>query len=138
MAKLGSRLAQLRRQRDLSQRELAKLLGVAQSTIAMYEGGNRSPAPEMLQRIADFFGVSVDYLMDREGALDPPWLSKLPPDMQDFVREESKKGFPYLRLARGASLAELPPEALEAFVRAWMDAKDRQRKEAREKGLPEP
>lgn len=138
MAKLGARLAYLRRQKGLSQRELAKLLGVAQSTIAMYEGGNRTPDPEMLQRIADFFGVSLDYLMDRQESLDPPWLSKLPPEMQEFVREESKRGFPYLRLARGASLAELPPEALEAFVRAWMDAKERQRKEAREKGLPEP
>lgn len=50
----------------LSQRELAKLLKIAPSTLAMYETGRRAPDYATLERMANFFAVSVDYLLDRE------------------------------------------------------------------------
>ncbi|WP_169726438.1 helix-turn-helix domain-containing protein [Desulfotruncus alcoholivorax] len=50
----------------LSQRELAKLLKIAPSTLAMYETGRRAPDYATLERMANFFGVSVDYLLDRD------------------------------------------------------------------------
>lgn len=65
MKTLGSRLAALRREKELSQAELARMLNTGQSTIAMYERDKRIPNPEMLDRLANFFGVSVDYLLAR-------------------------------------------------------------------------
>lgn len=65
MQTLGERLAALRKEKDLSQAELAKLLNLGQSTIAMYERNRRTPDPETLRRFADFFGVSADYLLGR-------------------------------------------------------------------------
>lgn len=59
------RLKKLREDRGLSQRELARLIGFAPSTIAMYETDKRNPDPETLQKLADFFGCSVDYLLGR-------------------------------------------------------------------------
>lgn len=67
MGYLGERLAHLRKEKGLSQAELARLLGLGQSTIAMYEKNRRTPDPATLERLADFFHVSVDYLLGRTG-----------------------------------------------------------------------
>lgn len=58
-------LKQLRNERKITQRELATLLNLSPSTIAMYETGQRKPDFQTLQKIADFFDVSTDYLLGR-------------------------------------------------------------------------
>lgn len=56
------RLKELRMQKDLSQSALAKKLNISKSTISMLEVGARQPSIEVLELIADFFNVSLDYL----------------------------------------------------------------------------
>ena len=56
------RLKELREERRLSQDGLALKLNVSQSTISAYEVGDRTPDLETLIAIAQFFGVSLDYL----------------------------------------------------------------------------
>lgn len=63
---IGERIAQLRKSRSMSQFQLAKTLNIATSTLGMYETNKRKPNMEMLEKLADFFGVSIDYLLDRE------------------------------------------------------------------------
>lgn len=65
MEPIGERLAALRREKGLSQAKLAKLLNLGTSTIANYELNKRTPDPATLKRLADFFDVSVDYLLGR-------------------------------------------------------------------------
>lgn len=60
---LGQRLTFLRKEKGLSQAELAWRLNMGQSTIAMYERDRRSPDNKTLERLAGFFNVSVDYLL---------------------------------------------------------------------------
>ena len=60
------RLKELRQQRGLSQSDLAKKLNISKSTISMLEVGARQPSIEMLEQIADFFNVSLDYLNGKE------------------------------------------------------------------------
>ena len=60
---LAKRLKQLRQEANLSQAELGKIFGKAPSAISMWESGMRQPGIEQTQRIADYFGVSLDYLM---------------------------------------------------------------------------
>lgn len=62
----GDKLRILRKNRNLSQKDLGKQLGMAFSTISGYEMGTRMPDLDKLKKIADFFEVSVDYLLDRE------------------------------------------------------------------------
>jgi len=62
---LKERLKKLREEKSITQRELARLLQISPSTIAMYETEQRVPPVEILERIADFFNVSVDYLLGR-------------------------------------------------------------------------
>lgn len=66
-----NRLKELRSEKGLTQRELANLIKLSPSTIAMYEAGQRTPDPEILQKLADYFGVSLDYLMGRTDVRSP-------------------------------------------------------------------
>jgi transcriptional regulator with XRE-family HTH domain len=66
---LGKRLSEQRKKHKLKQEELANKIGVARTTYAMYEQGNRHPDYETLQTIAGFFGVSRAYLL---GDTDDP------------------------------------------------------------------
>lgn len=59
------RLRDLREDRDLSQREVAKLLEMSQTGYSKYETGENDIPTSVLQRLADFYNVSVDYLLGR-------------------------------------------------------------------------
>lgn len=61
-----SRIAELRKKHSLSQIQLADKLHIAQATLALYETGKRKPNIDMLNTIADFFNVSIDYLVGRD------------------------------------------------------------------------
>lgn len=65
MYKFAKRLRRLRRDKLLSQNQLSKKVGIARVTIYAYEHGERNPTAYTLCRLADFFGVSVDYLLGR-------------------------------------------------------------------------
>lgn len=62
----SERLKELRMKRGYSQYDLAKKLGVSKSTISMMEIGSRQPSKEMMELVADFFNVSLDYLMGKD------------------------------------------------------------------------
>lgn len=57
------RLVQLRKSTNLLQTDMAKKIGVARATYGAYEQGTRQPDFETLQRIAQFFEVSTDFLL---------------------------------------------------------------------------
>ena len=62
MSKFHLRLRELRNSRKMSQQELADCLKISKSSINMYERGEREPGLDMLEAIADFFNVDLDYL----------------------------------------------------------------------------
>lgn len=59
------RLKEIRRQRNITQLKLALDLNISQNTISRYETGEREADYDTLIRIADYFGVSIDYLLER-------------------------------------------------------------------------
>ena len=59
------RIRDLREDRDLNQTQVAELLNVHQTTYSDYERGKLNIPLAALDRLADFFGVSVDYLLGR-------------------------------------------------------------------------
>lgn len=60
----AKRLKELREQRGISQKQLAEHLQVAQGAVGNWESGVRRPTVKRLQQLAEFFGVSVDELLD--------------------------------------------------------------------------
>lgn len=60
----SDKLYKLRISKGISQKELADNLGVAQSSINYWEKGQRDPSITVVKKIAEYFGVSLDYLME--------------------------------------------------------------------------
>ena len=60
---LGNRIKTLREEARLSQIDLAKVLHIGNTTISQYESGVRVPSDSIKIAIAQYFGVSLDYLM---------------------------------------------------------------------------
>ena len=59
------RLLELRNEKGLSQRELANIMNISQGTYNNWENANTQPSIEQLISLANFFEVSVDYLIGR-------------------------------------------------------------------------
>lgn len=59
-------LYNLRTQKGISQAKLAKDLHVSPGLIGMYENGSRKPSIEQQEALADYFNVTLDYLMGRD------------------------------------------------------------------------
>lgn len=132
----GKRLKELMSRANLTRYRLAELSGVSYSFISDLEKGvSKKPSPGILAKLAGPLGVSYESLMADAGypppespADLPDWLKLMPKDMQNFVAEESRKGWPYIRVLMDASERGLPPEDLRQVLLALMDfAKRRER-----------
>ena len=81
MLDFSQRLKQLRRDRHLTQAQVAKRIGVTAAMVSSYETDIRLPSYEVMVRLADLFGVTVDYLLCRQ---DKRFL-----DSSDLSEEEA-------------------------------------------------
>lgn len=59
----SKRLRELRKEKGLTMKELGEMFGVSEATISLYENGKRTPNDALKKKLADFFKVSVDYLL---------------------------------------------------------------------------
>lgn len=66
-----SRLKDLREDRDLKQKELSSLLSIHQTTYSDYELGRLNIPVSALHMLADFYNVSIDYLLGRTNRKEP-------------------------------------------------------------------
>ena len=66
---MKNRLKEIRQEKKLSQKDLAKKLNISQQAISLYEKGDRELKLETWQKLADYFNVSVPYLQ----GLDQIW-----------------------------------------------------------------
>ncbi|MBE7097399.1 helix-turn-helix domain-containing protein [Bacillus cereus] len=103
MKTFGNIIRNLRKQKGITQKELAQSLQLSESTIGMYERSERQPDYNTLIRIADYFKVSTDFLLGRDfeaegtkndSELDQ-WLNdiKLAPSQK---REELKRFWKFI------------------------------------------
>lgn len=100
---LGKRIAELRKEQNLTQEELAQALKITRSALSLYELGRRDPDTDTMQKFAEFFNVSVDYLLGRTNIRQQPsvlaahrsdgYNDELPPE----AREELEKFKDYIR-----------------------------------------
>jgi transcriptional regulator with XRE-family HTH domain len=77
MVDLGKRLKQLRKENNLTQKQLASQIGVQNAVISFYEVGERYPSPEVLVKLASTLHVTTDYLLgiDKGETVDVSGLS---------------------------------------------------------------
>lgn len=81
-----NRIKEIRQEKKLSQKDLAKKLNISQQAISLYEKGDREPKLETWQKLADFFGVSVPYLQGISKVKDANDFD----DFQKFLRSLSE------------------------------------------------
>jgi len=87
---VGHRIREYRKERGLTQEQLADKVGASRSLISCYENGKFSPNGFSLVRLADALGVRTDQLLyakagDTFKQLDH-WLLRIPPDLREGLR----------------------------------------------------
>lgn len=108
---MGSRVKNLRCIRGLNQTDLGNIIGVSKASISGYEHATRNPSYKNLEKLADFFGVTSDYLLGREelmvydrnsstemGRDDVNIINSIKdyPALYDNIRDNPKRYFSYL------------------------------------------
>ena len=97
-----NRLKILREEKGLLQEEVGKFLGISGRSISNYENGNRDMSPDTIIKLADFFGVSTDYLLGKSEIRNPEEIIN-----GDFA-------FAYHKATEGLSEQEIK-EAIEFY-----------------------
>lgn len=99
---LSDTLRDLRRAKHVSQMRMAEDLGVAQATVACWESNRRRPDIDMLPILADYFGVSLDTLMERptDQETEDVWA------LREEVRRDPERRALF-SLARSASIHDV-------------------------------
>ena len=69
MSSFSERLKQLRKEKKVTQSEIAEKIGVAKSTYSQYENGHREPNFETLLKLSLFFNVDVDFLLSGKNSI---------------------------------------------------------------------
>ena len=90
-AYLCEQLHTLRKQRGLTQEQVAKALGIDRSSYTYYELGRTEPSVESLLKISKLFGVSVDVLLEQDSSEKQPILMDTPLRSKETVAELTAK-----------------------------------------------
>jgi transcriptional regulator with XRE-family HTH domain len=93
---IGRRIKQLREGHHLSTRELGDLVGVRESSISRYENGIREPGLLIAKRIADYFGVTVEYLSGDDINTDTETVINLYSKLSNESKSDTVKYITYL------------------------------------------
>ena len=108
MRSFGEILTSLREERGIYQKELAAILKVSVGTVANYENNIHFPDQEALLQLADYFGVTVDYLLDTLNEEYAPGMTvaELVDIIQHFSRQNTASFLDYIELLQLRQKAE--------------------------------
>jgi transcriptional regulator with XRE-family HTH domain len=85
---MGARIADLRNRKAILQKDLAERAGVSVSFLSEVENAHRTPGAEILLRIADALGASLDYLLRGENPNPELRPLTIPPSLQEAAEEK--------------------------------------------------
>ena len=89
MVKIGQFLAELRKDKMLTQEQLAQILGVTNKTISRWETGNYLPPVEMLMSLSEFYQVSINELLSGQRLSDAQYREYAEENMKTALAESS-------------------------------------------------
>lgn len=111
----AERLKELRKEKNMTQVQLAEALGVSKGTIAMWEIGKREPNFETLYRLSDIFDKRIDYILGYSNDASSPQLTE--EDIDQLGRWEVEDQFREIIMAY-LSLDEYGKTAVESLIKA--------------------
>ena len=107
------RIKQLRKEYKLTQKEFADLFNLDDSTISLYENGKREPTYDIIVKIADYFNVSIDWLLERVDSKNLVFVES------DYIPKELLNiGVGYLKLAKEMSDKKIPLDDMRKIITA--------------------
>ncbi|MDI6617864.1 MAG: helix-turn-helix transcriptional regulator [Clostridiales bacterium] len=118
MATFSERMRVLRKEKSISLEKLADILGTTKATLSRYENNMREPKAEFVQQLADYFGVSTDYILGLTDVKKPADeianAIKSDPELMEFwnalrAREDLRLFFKQTR--------KLSPKAIKQIVK---------------------
>lgn len=138
--RIGKNLKSLRKERNVSQKELAEALNVSQTSVALWETGKRKPSLETIMQISTFFAVPCDFLYSENLQNDKKTVNELIKERYKTISNNSTdndinetrqiaqkllESPEFLDLVRTAK--DIPPEQLKAHTE-FMKSLKRQEK----------
>lgn len=135
MQEFGARLRKIRKDKRMTQEQLAEKAGIARPMVCRYEAENQIPTVEVMLRLADVLDVSIDYLLGRteikdiyrhpinEDGLNGTLITTDPapsPERRKEVTSEAKHAIQSKHTLHLSKDMPSTPEELEAFVRDLM------------------
>lgn len=115
-----NRLKQLREERKLTLRELSEIIHIDKSSLSRFENGEREPRTSVIVDIANFFNVSLDYLLGQSEIRNPEKLvyRETEPTLDETLQREME-GFEYALFGEVKDLNEEQKEDLLTMVRLF-------------------
>lgn len=108
---IGQTVRNLRKQKRISQTELAKILHVSQQTITAWETGKAEPSSSAVSNLADYFNVTTDYLLGR-------------PEKQTESRHQTISEAIDTAMANdGKELDQHDKDVIKSLIEAYLDNK---------------
>lgn len=118
---LGDKIKNLRKGMSLTQEQLCSKIGIAQSTLGMIESNSRPAGRKTLVKIADFFGVTVDYLIsDNETGLNEKDKKSITKDLK-VLMDEFREGTDGTAYYNGQELAEEDLDLIESAMKIALE-----------------
>ena len=111
----AERLKELRKDKNMTQVQLAEALGVSKGTVAMWEIGKREPNFETLNRLSDIFDKRIDYILGNSNDASSPRFTE--EDIEQLGRWEVEDQFREIIMAY-FSLDEYGKTAVESLIKA--------------------
>ena len=118
---LGDKIKNLRKGMNLTQEQLCEKIGTAQSTLGMIESNKREAGKKTLLKIADFFGVTVDYLLtDDESELNEKDKKSITKDLKKLM-DEFREGTDGIAYYNGQELDENDLDLIESAMKIALE-----------------
>ena len=85
MKKIGNFLAELRKEKGLTQEELGEILGVSNKTVSRWETGNYMPPVEMLQALSTYYGITINEILSGQRLTAAEYQKKAEENLKSVV-----------------------------------------------------
>ncbi|MBC3797377.1 helix-turn-helix domain-containing protein [Acetobacterium tundrae] len=119
---IGTRLKELRKDMNLTQVELSQALSISRSSLSLYEINKREPDCETVNKIADFFDVSLDYLYGR--SIDTYIAKNRVMTISTSLTEKEKRLLEIFDKIKDETLQDKAIMKLEGYVDGLIEMKD--------------
>lgn len=112
---LGDTIRKLREEKGLKSSYVAEILNVANSTYSGYENNKSEPNYEILIKIADYFDVTIDYLLGRTEYKDGAIIEDIPDELKQI-------GVEYLEVTKEFKETGLTPTKIKSLIKGLKEA----------------